>query len=652
MRAYVPFLVAGLTNGSIFALAAMGLVLTYKTSGIFNFAHGSQAALGAYLFYQFRDQAGTPWPVAALGSLLLAGVLAGGILERGAQLLSSASVAARVAATVGLVVLIQGILIKVYGSAAITLRPFLSQRLIELPGASVRVEQIVICGLGLLAVVGLSLFFARAKLGLAVQAVVDDPDLLGLSGTNPIRVRRLAWLIGSCFAAASGMLLAPNLALDARLLTLLVFYAFGAAAVGTFSSLPLTYLGGVGIGVVTSLLTKFLGGLNLTGPITSLPTNLPFVVLFVALLITPARKFVERGVDVVHRPLAPLRFRRRPTVVAASAAMAGALLLPHVVGAKLPLYITGLAYVILFLSLGLLVRTSGQVSLCQMTFAAVGATTAARALGAGVPWPLAVLLGGLVAVPIGALLAIPAIRLSGVYLAIATFGFGLVVQRLFYSSILMFGGTFAIRSPRPRLDALHTTTDVGYYHVVLLLTIACGALVLRIRVGRMGRLLRAFADAPSAVDAHGTNTNELKALVFSISAFLAGVAGALLAPVTGAAASGAADVGGFDFSVSMLLLTVLFVAGRQPVFSAVVGAGLLVVVPGYVGSGASEYTPIVFGALAIGAALFGGRPLAPRLKSSRRLRERAAARRPLTAGPLTARRVASLGGRTLEGAVR
>src|SRR5207237_8607812 len=118
---------------------------------------------------------------------------------------------------------------------------------------------------------------------------------------------------------------------------------------------------------------------------------------------------------------------------------------PRAGGACMPIYSTGLAYVILFASLGLLVRTSGQVSLCHIAFAAVGASTAARAVGAGFPWPLAVLVGGLMAVPIGALLAIPAIRLSGVYLAIATFGFGLVMQRLFYASMLMFGGKFRFR---------------------------------------------------------------------------------------------------------------------------------------------------------------------------------------------------------------
>jgi len=146
----------------------------------------------------------------------------------------------------------------------------------------------------------------------------------------------------------------------------------------------------------------------------------------------------------------------------------------------------------------------------------------------------------------------------------------------------------------------------------------------------MGRLLRAFADSPTAVDANGTNTNELKVLVFSIAAFFSGIAGGLLGPITGqAAAASGIDVGGFDFSVSLLLLTVLFVAGRQPVVSAVLGSVLLVIIPSYAtGETAVKWNPIVFGSLAIVAALFGGRSLIEWIASSRRMRERSAAPSP------------------------
>jgi branched-subunit amino acid ABC-type transport system permease component len=615
MKEYLPFFVVGITAGSVYGLAAVGLVLTYKTSGIFNFAHGAQAALAAYLMFEFHERMGMAWPLAMLLSLLLAGVAAGLLLERVAYGLSSVGTAARVAATVGLLVAIQGALVVAFGSASLAMRIYLPTDLVRLPGVNVRTDQIIVTVFVVAAVAALYLFFNRTTLGLSMQAVVDDPALLGLQAISPVRVRRFAWLIGSSFAALSGMLLAPTLGLDAFLLTLLVFYAYGAAAVGAFSSLPITYLGGLAIGVGAALLTKFL---NSTGPIAALPATLPFLVLFGALLVVPKQHLVERGSQVLRRPLAPIAFSRRTQTVGLAVGAVVVLAIPQVVGTKLPLYTTALAYVILFASLSLLVRMSGQVSLCHMAFAAVGATTAARAIDAGIPFPLAVVLGGVVAIPIGALLAIPAIRLSGVYLAIATFGFGLLVQRLFYPSFLMFGHNYFLTSPRPQLGGLKVGTDTGYYYVTLAVTVACVALVALIRRSRMGRLLQAFADSPTGLNAHGTNTTELKVVVFCASSFLAGIGGALIGPVTGTATQVS-----FDLGISLLLLAVLFVAGRQPILSAVLAAVLYVVIPGYIDNAdVRAYTPVVFGGLALVAAIYGGVPVLDRLRAAKRLSQR------------------------------
>jgi ABC-type branched-subunit amino acid transport system permease subunit len=569
--------------------------------------------------FEFHERMGMAWPLAMLLSLLLAGVAAGLLLERVAYGLSAVGTAARVAATVGLLVAIQGALVVAFGSASLAMRIYLPTDIVELPGVNVRMDQIIVTVFVLVVVAALYLFFTRTKLGLSMQAVVDDPGLLGLKAISPVRVRRFAWLIGSSFAAISGMLLAPTLGLDAFLLTLLVFYAYGAAAVGAFSSLPITYLGGLAIGVAAALLTKFL---NTTGPIAALPATLPFLVLFGALLLVPKQHLIERGSQVVRRQLPPMAFSRRTQAVGLAVGAAVVLAVPSVVGTRLPLYTTALAYVILFTSLSLLVRMSGQVSLCQMAFAAVGATTAARAVDAGIPFPLAVLLAGVVAIPIGALLAIPAIRLSGVYLAIATFGFGLLMQRLFFPSFLMFGENYFLTAPRPRLGGLNVHTDTGYYFVTLAATVACVALVALIRRSRMGRLLRAFADSPTALNAHGTNTTELKVLVFCTSAFLAGIGGALIGPVTGTATQVS-----FDLSGSLLLLAVLFVAGRQPLLSAVLASILYIVIPGYIDNAdVREYTPIVFGALALVAAIYGGVPVLERLRSAKRLSQRSAER--------------------------
>jgi ABC-type branched-subunit amino acid transport system permease subunit len=236
-------------------------------------------------------------------------------------------------------------------------------------------------------------------------------------------------------------------------------------------------------------------------------------------------------------------------------------------------------------------------------------------VAAGWPWLLAVLAAGLVAVPVGGLVAIPAVRLSGVYLAIATFGFGLLVQNLIYPTSLMFSqGAKTLPAPRPRLFGLPTSTDVGYYYVVLVIAMVCLLAMIAIRRGRLGRLLRGLADAPVAVDAHGTNTNITRLLVFCLSAFFAGVAGAVIAPVTGAVTAAP-----YQFIVSLLLVAVLFLAGRQPVASPILASGLYLLGPGYItNADILEGLPVLFGAGAIMAALAGGRPLLARLRPSRR----------------------------------
>ena len=611
MSALLPFIVVGIANGSVYAIAGLGLVLTYRTSGIFNFAHGAQAALGAYLMYELRDLHGWPWPAAALASVAVAGVLVGFLLERLAFTLADAPTSTRVVATIGVLVAVQGVLAAKYGAATIPFRPFLSEQIVHLPGVNVRVDQLVVTGLALVAASGLFLFFRRSRLGVAMQGVVDDPALLGLQGTSPAAVRRWAWIVGSCFASLSGILLAPTIGLDVLILTLLVVQAFGAAAIGAFNSLVGTYVGGLAVGIGAALATKYLAGYP---ALAGLPSTLPFLVLFVALLVTPRRYLIERGARVVRRAALPAPLPRPVLTAVAAVGTVALVAAPRLAAGKLPVLTTGLAFVIIFTSLGLLARTSGQVSLCHMAFAAVGAAGFARAAEAGAPWLAAVVLGGLLAVPVGAVVAIPAIRLSGVYLAVATFGFGILMERIFFPSWLMFGsGALTVR--RPAVGRLGT--DTGYYYVLLAVALACAGLAVLVRRSRLGRLLRGLADCPEALTAFGADTNVTRVFVFCISAFLAGVGGAVLGPVTGSAGAGS-----FTFGISLTLLAVLAIAGRRPVASAFVAALLYAVLPGSVAASWVAYVPVAFGLAAIAASAAPGRILAAWLVRSPRLEAR------------------------------
>lgn len=593
----MPFVIVGLVSGSVYGMAGVGLVLSYKTSGIFNFAHGSVAAAMAYAFYELHVVHRAPWPLALAVTTLMLGPAIGLLLEMMARRLSGAPVVNKVAATLGLVIALQQLAFIRYGTATRQFPAFLPRRAFGIAGAKVGIDQAIVMAVALAAVIGLSVLFRSARLGLAMRGVVDDPELLALAGTNPTAVRRWAWCIGSAFAALSGILLAPTIGLDVSILTLLVVQAFGAAAVGSFTSLSLTYVGGLAIGVGAALSSKYVADISW---LAGFGPSLPFIVLFTALVVVPRRRLID--IAPQRRPFVPVSRRLRPATlrVGATAGVVGLALVPQVVGFRIGVYTNGLISLIVFLSLALLVRTSGQLSLAHLGFAAIGGATFLHLTHSGVPWLLAVVSGGVLAVPVGAIVAIPAIRLSGLYLALATFGFGLLVERLLFPTTLMFGGPAQLyRAARPSFGA----SDNGYYYVVLAFALASVALVVTVRRSRLGRLLRAMADSPLGLSTYGTNVTVVKVLVFCVSAFLAGIAGALVGPLSG-------SVGGIQFGTfqSLALVVVLVLQGRVGEVRAAFGAVLLVnILPAYARGAANEYSNVVFGLGVVAAAIVGAR---------------------------------------------
>jgi ABC-type branched-subunit amino acid transport system permease subunit len=375
-----------------------------------------------------------------------------------------------------------------------------------------------------------------------------------------------------------------------------VVQAYGAAAIGGFSSIPLTYIGGLVVGVGAALATKLTAGFP---SLQGLPSSVPFLVLF-GVLLYRGRTLAETGTRVTRPILRGRRFTAVQRRLALAAALVAALLIPAAAGTRIPVYTTALAFVLIFASLGLLVRTSGQISLCHMGFAAVGAAAFAHlAHDHNLPWVVAVLIAGLVTVPVGAIVAIPAIRLSGLYLALATFGFGILLERLVYGRDLMFGINGSLTAPRPEFAA----GDSAYYYVVLTVLVVCLGLVALVGRSRLGRLLRALGDSPLALSTTGTSVNVTRTLIFCISAFFAGVGGALIGPVTG-------SINGVTFPsfASLILLAVLWIAGSGLLRSAILAAVAYIVVPAYIDDPTLQQAlPAIFGLTAVATAVLSGR---------------------------------------------
>jgi len=616
MREFLPFIIVGTVTGSLYGLAGLGLVLTYRTSGVFNFAHGALAAASAYGFYTLHFNMHIPWPIALVIAVALFGGVGGVLLERLSRGLTGVRTATIIVATVGLLLFVQGFLYWRYGLARRNFPEFLpTKTAFTVLDVTVSWAQIINVAVGTASFLALFLFLRRTRLGVSMRAVVSSPDLLGLAGTNPVRVRVISWVIGCSFAALTGILISPTLVgIDAILLTALVVQAFGAVAIGRFQSLPLTYLGGVGVGVLAAVAQKQF----LKPPFNGLPSVTPFLVLIAVLLLTPARKLpvgVGRLAGTARRGV-----RLSPALSAGCIIVGvGALLaVPHFVGTRLPVYGSALAFVVLFLSLSFLTQVSGQISLAHSGFLAIGAVTMShltvhsygatgsgnlgKIAGTGVPWLVALLAAGVVTGLVGAVLALPAMRTTGVYLALATFGFGLLMDNVLAPSGLMFGGTSQAgrRVLRPEFGPFHSGSDTSVYYVILVVVVACCVLLSAMRRARLGRYLRAMAESPTALATLGLGINTTRLIVFSVSAFFAGIAGALFATQT-------SPVTAFSFNAtnSLLYLTILVVAGTVAGFvgSAFLAAALLVVVPAYLSSVTFEMQSMLFGLAALLAAV-------------------------------------------------
>ena len=592
----IAILIQGLVTGSVYGLISTGLLLTYRTSGIFNFAFGALGTVSAYLFYTLYGQWHLGLPLSLLVSIIVAGVVLGLGMESLANRLAERSLAVQIAATIGVLLVIEAVIELVYGVNNLPFPGFL-------PPGSFRVGQTVVTfgnvttlGLSVVLVLAVSLLLSRTYWGRAMRAVVVNRRLLALSGIEPRVVQRIAWLIGGLLAGVAGLFFAQDVGLSAGVLTSLVTLGFGAAAIGGFASMPVAWIGGIVLGVAQSVITYEVSS---TGVLGSLSASLPFIALFLVTLVYPKRRLYTSAATARVVSVAPeSRMSGRSRLALAAAVLAVLALVPAFSGAQITAWTVTVALVILLLSLGLLVRTSGQISVCQITFAALGAVAFSRlTVNAGLPWLLALVLSGLIVVPVGLVLAIPAIRLSGLFLALSTLGFGLTVQNMFYQSNLMFG-VAGLPASAPQLFGLSGSNSNYVYYVELACAVVVAAAVVAVEASRLGRRLRALSDSPRGLEALGVSAAQTRVAVFALSAFLAAVAGALLAVAY-------TDVDGLSYDPNnslLYLVLIVIVFGSSPWYALVAAIGVGVI-PTYVTAGdLPYYLQILFGISAIAVA--------------------------------------------------
>jgi branched-chain amino acid transport system permease protein len=235
---------------------------------------------------------------------------------------------------------------------------------------------------------------------------------------------------------------------------------------------------------------------------------------------------------------------------------------------------TTMVYALVALSLNVLIGMAGQISIGHAGFWALGAYASAIAMERlGVPFVLAVLLAGAVAAAFGALVALPALRVSGHYLAIATLAFALVVQQVLFEWESVTGGRQGLAVPRPSLGA-ELESDFSYYYFLLALFLLAAWMVRNLRRSFTGRSFMALRMSAVAAQCAGISRARHIILAFVISAFLTGVSGALYGSLIGRLSTET-----FSLTASLSFLTMAVIGGLGREAGALLGALFLALAP-------------------------------------------------------------------------
>ena len=592
MSGLVSLALGGIPLGAMYALQAMGIVLVYKTSGVFNFAQGAIGMIAAFTAAQLGVHWGWPTPLAVLAALAL-GALIGVVME----VATVRWVRGQLRQTIVTLAWLLGLQAVVLATTAQSAtRPYLD---VVSPASAFSIQspvvlfyswsQLTVIAVTVGIALGLGWYFRTRPFGVAMRAVADGPEGAQLLGIDVTRVRLVSWALGCGMGALAGILVTPLLGqLNTVTLVIFTIQALAAALVGRLTSLPLTLAGGLVLGMTQPLVVELLGTSAGVNELTA------FVFILVALMV---RRRTDRGDTggggLEPVPVGPLP---RPRVAAGLMGMGGLatgwLLFASDPGTPAFTITILFVFAIGTLSIVLLSGVAGQVSLCQAAFMGVGGYGAAivyETFGSGtgaMSFPLflvAVLTGGLVAALTAGVVGLPALRLRGLELAIVTLSLAFAADRYFFTSFTPLVGPDVRRDMgRPFADrVVQVGSGSGTFEIAdgrplaviaLLVFVLLAWWVASLRRGRTGAAFTALRSSVAATSAMGFSVTRVKLTAFATSGFVAGIGGALYAALTSSAGANA-----FMFDRSITLVAYAVIVGLGSVPGAFLG-GLIVAV--------------------------------------------------------------------------
>ncbi len=500
MDTFLIYLIIGIVTGALYSIAAAGLVLTYATSRVFNVAHGAIGMIMAYLMYELWVNQGLNEWVALVVCVLVVAPATGVLLDWAVmRWLERASVAQRLVVTLTILVLCQGLASLIWGRGenVTEVMPsiFSSASFSPINGLNVTYDQLADVIVAAVVAFGLWLLLKKTRIGTMMRGVVDDRDLTQLYGINPRLVTSLSWAVGTSLAALAAILLAPGVSMDINTLSLLVVSAYGAAIVGGLTSLPWAFVGAMILGIGSSFMVGYLPPTNLFQNVTDAA---PFILLFVVLSLRRASYGEQERIQSFREPNPP-RLRTMLAMIVVGVVLV-IVVVPHFSSVYQLVVGNGIIYVGILLSLILVTGMAGQVSLAQFSFLGFGDVILSHlSSGAHLPYWAALIVATVSTGLLGAVVALPALRLRGLYLALSTLAFALLMDNVFFASSAIFpeqGSGIAV--PPPNIFGLNARSYTSVSAVALVAVGLLAAGILWIRTRPFGRQLAALRDAPAA----------------------------------------------------------------------------------------------------------------------------------------------------------
>jgi branched-subunit amino acid ABC-type transport system permease component len=566
MDQVILFAFLGVGSGVAYALTALGLVAIYKGSGVVNFAQGAVAMFSAFC-YTSLTSAGIGTIPAAVFTCLGAAAAGVGVYMGIMRPLRSAAPLAQLVATIGILITLSGVAVLLWSTeilSGVIAPSLLPAGTFDFAGATVSVDRFWLLLILAVLVPILWAVFRFTTFGLSTRAVAESERGASLLGFSPTTVAAGNWALGFALAAVAGILIAPISALNVTSLTLMVLPALAAALCGRFSSFGVTAVAGLLIGVGQSLVTRY-------SDLQGIGSIIPLVVILAAVSIN-GRRIQQRGTVIIGRPPKAADGRIKLTwIIALPVLVIGALALvdrPYQAAVT-----TSMVGVILALSVVVVTGLVGQVNLAPLTFAGVGAFSASWfGENLGLPFPLPILLGAFVAVPLGLVLGLPALRIRGINLAIVTLGAAVAMDAAVIQNYTVSGGTSGRPVPAPSLLGFEFPSSSNPFTFGIFVFVVMSIfmlLVSRIRRSGIGRRMLAVRGNERAAAAAGINVAAVKLAAFGISAFIAAAGGAVLAYQFGATTPS-----NFRAMASLTLVALVFIGGIASV-SGAFAAGML-----------------------------------------------------------------------------